>query len=187
MDSILSDMTSATVLMGVPTFYVRLLQAQGLNKTTTSNMRLFVSGSAPMLEETHKLWQEKTGHSIIERYGMSETNMNTSNPYDGERKAGTVGLPLPNVEVVVADPESGKPLNPGEVGSVEIRGPNVFSGYWNMPEKTAEEIRENGFFISGDLGVYGEDGYLSIVGRSKDLVISGGYNIYPKGVRTAHR
>ncbi|WP_299880594.1 malonyl-CoA synthase [uncultured Cocleimonas sp.] len=179
-DTILSDMNSASVLMGVPTFYVRLLQTEGLNKTSTINMRLFVSGSAPMLEETHKQWQEKTGHSIIERYGMSETNMNTSNPYDGERKAGTVGLPLPNTEVIVADPESGKPLNPGEVGSVEIRGPNVFSGYWNMPEKTAEEIRENGFFITGDLGVFGEDGYLSIVGRSKDLVISGGYNIYPK-------
>lgn len=179
-DSILSDMTNATVLMGVPTFYVRLLQTEGLNKSVTSNMRLFVSGSAPMLEETHKQWQEKTGHTIIERYGMSETNMNTSNPYDGDRKAGTVGFPLPDVEVIVADPESGEPLKTGEVGSVEIRGPNVFLGYWNKPDKTAEEIRKNGFFISGDLGVYDENGYLSIVGRSKDLVISGGYNIYPK-------
>ena len=179
-NQILSDMSRATVLMGVPTFYVRLLELESLNKDATKNMRLFVSGSAPMLEETHKSWNAKTGHSIIERYGMSETNMNTSNPYDGERRAGTVGYPLPGIEVIVADPETGTPVKTGEVGSVEVRGPNVFKGYWKMPEKTAEEFRENGFFITGDLGCYDEQGYLSIVGRSKDLVISGGYNIYPK-------
>ena len=179
-NQILSDMTKATVLMGVPTFYVRLLELEGLNQASTKNMRLFVSGSAPMLEETHRCWNARTGHSIIERYGMSETNMNTSNPYDGERRAGTVGYPLPGIEVIVADPETGAPLKTGEVGSVEVRGPNIFKGYWKMPEKTAEEFRENGFFITGDLGCYDDLGYLSIVGRSKDLVISGGYNIYPK-------
>jgi malonyl-CoA/methylmalonyl-CoA synthetase len=179
-NQILSEMSRATVLMGVPTFYVRLLTLESLNQATTKNMRLFVSGSAPMLEETHKSWSAKTGHSIIERYGMSETNMNTSNPYEGERRAGTVGYPLPGIEVIVADPETGTPLKTGEVGSVEVRGPNVFLGYWEMPDKTAEEFRENGFFITGDLGCFDKKGYLSIVGRSKDLVISGGYNIYPK-------
>ncbi|MCL4114262.1 UNVERIFIED_CONTAM: hypothetical protein GTU68_038139 [Idotea baltica] len=179
-DEILNDMDRASVLMGVPTFYVRLLEQDELSQSRTQNMRLFVSGSAPMLVETHKQWKDKTGHSIIERYGMSETNMNTSNPYDGDRRAGTVGFPLPNVEVIVTEVSTGKPLATGEVGSIEVRGPNVFKGYWKMPEKTAEELRESGFFITGDLGSYDEDGYLSIVGRSKDLVISGGYNIYPK-------
>ncbi len=177
---ILEDMTRATVLMGVPTFYIRLLELSGLDRSSTRNMRLFVSGSAPMLEDTHRQWEEKTGHAIIERYGMSETNMNTSNPYDGDRIAGTVGFPLPNVEVVVADVSTGKSLPLGEVGSIEVRGPNVFKGYWQLPEKTAEELRDSGYFITGDLGSFDERGYLSIVGRSKDLVISGGYNIYPK-------
>lgn len=177
---ILENMSRATVLMGVPTFYVRLLELDNLDNSSTKNMRLFVSGSAPMLEDTHKQWTAKTGHSIIERYGMSETNMNTSNPYDGDRVAGTVGFPLPNVEVLVTDETTGKSLQTGEVGSVEVRGPNVFKGYWKMPEKTAEEVRDSGFFITGDLGSYDDRGYLSIVGRSKDLVISGGYNIYPK-------
>ncbi len=179
-EEILADMQRATVLMGVPTFYVRLLELDGLNPESTQSMRLFVSGSAPMLADTHIEWQERTGHYIIERYGMSETNMNTSNPYDGDRIAGTVGYPLPNVDVIVTDQNTGKELETGEVGSVEVRGPNVFKGYWKMPEKTAEEIRDSGFFITGDLGSFDERGYLTIVGRSKDLVISGGYNIYPK-------
>lgn len=179
-EEILADMQRATVLMGVPTFYVRLLELDGLNPDSTQSMRLFVSGSAPMLADTHIEWQERTGHYIIERYGMSETNMNTSNPYDGDRIAGTVGYPLPNVDVIVTDQNTGKELETGEVGSVEVRGPNVFKGYWKMPEKTAEEIRDSGFFITGDLGSFDERGYLTIVGRSKDLVISGGYNIYPK-------
>jgi len=179
-DVILEDMSRATVLMGVPTFYVRLLELDALNTQSTKNMRLFVSGSAPMLEDTHKQWEAKTGHAIIERYGMSETNMNTSNPYDGDRRAGTVGYPLPNIEVLVTDVSTGKSLAIGEVGSIEVRGPNVFKGYWEMPEKTAEELRDSGFFITGDLGSFDKRGYLSIVGRSKDLVISGGYNIYPK-------
>lgn len=177
---ILSNLPRATVLMGVPTFYVRLLGLDGLNQEVTKTMRLFISGSAPMLAETHRNWSNRTNHSIIERYGMTETNMNTSNPYDGERRAGTVGFPLPDIEVIVADRENGQKLKNGEVGSIEIRGPNVFKGYWKMPEKTAEEIRESGFFITGDLGRYDDEGYLTIVGRSKDLVISGGYNIYPK-------
>jgi malonyl-CoA/methylmalonyl-CoA synthetase len=148
-------------------------------------MRLFVSGSAPLLAETHREWRRRTGHAILERYGMTETNMNTSNPYDGERKPGTVGLPLPGTEVIVTDPETGRALPQGETGMVEVRGPNVFKGYWRMPDKTAEELRESGFFITGDLGRFDADGYLSIVGRAKDLVISGGYNVYPKEVETA--
>ena len=145
-------------------------------------MRLFISGSAPLLAQTHVLWRERTGHAILERYGMTETNMNTSNPYDGERRAGTVGFPLPGVEVIVTNQENGQILPSGEIGVIEVRGPNVFKGYWEMPEKTSEEFRENGFFITGDLGTISEDGYVSIVGRSKDLIISGGYNIYPKEI-----
>jgi malonyl-CoA/methylmalonyl-CoA synthetase len=145
-------------------------------------MRLFVSGSAPLLAQTHMLWRERTGHAILERYGMTETNMNTSNPYDGERRAGTVGFPLPGVEVIVTNQENGQILPSGEIGVLEVRGPNVFKGYWEKPEKTSEELRENGFFITGDLGTISEDGYVSIVGRSKDLIISGGYNIYPKEI-----
>jgi malonyl-CoA/methylmalonyl-CoA synthetase len=145
-------------------------------------MRLFVSGSAPLLAETHDQWRDLTGHAILERYGMTETNMNTSNPYDGDRCAGTVGFPLPRIEVLVTDPATGAPLPKGETGVLEVRGPNVFAGYWNMPEKTAEELRDNGFFITGDLGRIDEDGYVHIVGRQKDLIISGGYNIYPKEI-----
>ena len=180
--AVLNDFSRATVLMGVPTFYVRLLKLSDLNKSAVADMRLFISGSAPLLAETHNEWSRRTGHDIIERYGLTETGMNTSNPYHGDRRAGTVGYPLPGVEVVVTDPESAEPLPVSEVGSIEVRGPNVFSGYWQMPEKTAEEIRENGFFITGDLGSYDELGYLSIIGRSKDLIISGGYNIYPKEI-----
>ncbi|MEZ5534453.1 MAG: malonyl-CoA synthase [Thiolinea sp.] len=179
--NIISSMPNATVLMGVPTFYVRLL---GQNKLADAarSMRLFVSGSAPLLAATHQQWQSVTGHAILERYGMTETGMNTSNPYSGERRAGTVGFPLPGTEVIITDPQTGEWLPQGETGSIEIRGPNVFKGYWQMPEKTAEELRDNGFFISGDLGFYDGAGYLNIVGRCKDLIITGGYNVYPKEV-----
>jgi malonyl-CoA/methylmalonyl-CoA synthetase len=145
-------------------------------------MRLFVSGSAPLLAETHTRFEARTGHRILERYGMTETNMNTSNPYEGDRRAGTVGFPLPGVELKITDPETGAELPQGEVGQIEVRGPNVFKGYWQMPEKTAAELREDGFFITGDLGRIDEDGYVHIVGRNKDLIISGGYNIYPKEI-----
>ncbi len=181
-EKILELMPEATVLMGVPTFYVRLLAQAGLTKASVSNMRLFVSGSAPLLAETHVKWQEQTGTAILERYGMTETNMNTSNPYDGDRRPGTVGLPLPSVEVIITDPSTGEKLPTGEVGSIEVRGPNVFKGYWNMPEKTKEELRDNGFFITGDLGMIDDRGYVSIIGRSKDLIITGGYNVYPKEI-----
>ena len=180
-DAICKRMPQASVLMGVPTFYVRLLEHPDLGNAS-KNMRLFVSGSAPMLPHTHALWKERTGQTILERYGMTETSMNTSNPYFGERRAGTAGLPLPGVEVIITDPATGKVLQNGRTGMIEIRGPNVFKGYWGMPEKTAEELRENGFFITGDLGSIGEDGYVSLVGRSKDLIISAGYNIYPKEI-----
>ena len=172
----------ATTMMGVPTFYTRMLQDQRLTPEATSHMRLFISGSAPLLAETHREWKARTGHAILERYGMTETNMLTSNPYSGERVAGSVGLPLPGVEVRIADPETGTLLATGEVGMIEVRGPNVFKGYWRMPEKTAAEFRPDGFFITGDLGRIDANGYVSIVGRGKDLVITGGYNVYPKEV-----
>lgn len=183
-DEVLWLMPKATALMGVPTFYVRLLQHAGLNREAASGMRLFVSGSAPLLAETHKRFRERTGHAILERYGMTETNMNTSNPYDGERVAGTVGLPLPGVSLRITDPETGSPLGTEETGMIEVKGPNVFKGYWRMPEKTEAEFRPDGYFITGDLGKIDADGYVRIVGRGKDLVISGGYNIYPKEVET---
>jgi len=181
-DLILSLMKKATVLMGVPTFYVRLLESTNLSRDAVANMRLFISGSAPLLAETHKQWQALTGTAILERYGMTETNMNTSNPYDGERRAGTVGMPLPGIEVRITDQDTGKEVAQGEIGSVEVRGPNVFKGYWQMPEKTKEEFRDDGFFITGDVGVMDNNNYLSIVGRSKDLIISGGFNVYPKEI-----
>jgi malonyl-CoA/methylmalonyl-CoA synthetase len=171
----------ATLMMGVPTFYTRLLARPDFDAGACSNMRLFISGSAPLLEETFEAFRERTGHTILERYGMTETGMNTSNPLDGERRAGTVGFPLPEVEVRVAD-EDGKILGPGEVGVLELRGPNVFGGYWRMPEKTAEEFREDGFFVTGDVSRIDERGYVHIVGRAKDLIISGGFNVYPKEV-----
>lgn len=174
----------ATVVMGVPTFYTRLLQDPRLTKETTAHMRLFIAGSAPLLAETHREWRARTGHSILERYGMTETSMLTSNPYEGERVPGSVGHPLLGVELRIADPETGAPLPDGEVGMIEVRGPNIFKGYWRMPEKTKAEFREDGFFITGDLGKIGEKGYVYIVGRGKDLVISGGYNVYPKEVET---
>ncbi len=179
-DSIIEHLPSVTSMMGVPTFYTRLLDDSRLERELVKDVRLFVSGSAPLLAETHVEFESRTGHRILERYGMTETNMNTSNPYNGERKAGTVGFPLPGVEIRIADAENGNLLSDGEVGIVEVKGPNVFSGYWKMPEKTKEEFREDGFFITGDMGSIDEDGYLKIVGRAKDLIISGGYNIYPK-------
>lgn len=181
-EAVIAALPRATTMMGVPTFYTRLLSDTRFNRDLAQHMRLFVSGSAPLLAETHRRFEDRTGHRILERYGMTETNMNTSNPYEGERKAGTVGLPLPGIEVEIRDPETGQLLPKGAVGMIEVRGPNVFQGYWNMPEKTAEELRESGFFITGDLGTIGADGYVTIVGRGKDLIISGGYNIYPKEV-----
>lgn len=179
---ILSLMPEATSLMGVPTFYTRLLQHPGLNRQVAANMRLFTSGSAPLTAETHRAFEERTGHRILERYGMTETNMNTSNPYAGERRAGTVGFPLPGVSLRVADRASGRRVPQGQIGILEVRGPNVFKGYWRMPEKTRQEFREDGYFITGDLGFVDADGYVHIVGRDKDLIISGGYNVYPKEV-----
>jgi malonyl-CoA/methylmalonyl-CoA synthetase len=181
-DAIIDALPHSTVLMGVPTFYTRLLSDNRFTQELTSKMRLFISGSAPLLAETHVQFEERTGHLILERYGMTETNMNTSNPYDGGRRAGTVGLALPGVEIKVTDPNTGETLPDGRIGVLEVRGPNVFQGYWEMPEKTAEELRENGFFITGDLGRIDDQGYVEIVGRNKDLIISGGYNIYPKEV-----
>jgi malonyl-CoA/methylmalonyl-CoA synthetase len=183
-DTVFRLLPRATTMMGVPTFYVRLLQDPRLDRQSTKHMRLFISGSAPLLAETHRQWRDRTGHAILERYGMTETNMNTSNPYDGDRVPGTVGFPLPGVELRVTDPESGAELAQGEVGMIEVRGPNVFKGYWRMPEKTAQEFRPDGFFITGDLGRIDERGYVHIVGRGKDLVISGGYNVYPKEVES---
>jgi len=179
--AILDDLPRATALMGVPTFYTRLLASERLNRDLVGHMRLFVSGSAPLLAETHVEFEARTGHRILERYGMTETNMNTSNPYEGERRAGTVGFPLPGTEVRIADTD-GNPLAQGEIGGIEVRGPNVFVGYWGLPEKTKSEFRTDGFFITGDVGMIDEDGYLHIVGRAKDLIISGGFNIYPKEI-----
>ena len=181
---ILSLMPRATAMMGVPTFYTRLLKEPGLTREATAHMRLFVSGSAPLLAETHREWSARTGHAILERYGMTETNMNTSNPYDGERIAGTVGFPLPDVALRVVDPETGAVLGADEVGMIEVKGPNVFKGYWRMPEKTAAEFKADGFFVTGDLGKVDARGYVHIVGRGKDLIISGGFNVYPKEIET---
>lgn len=182
LDNIMAFLPQATTMMGVPTFYTRLLSDNRFTSERAQHMRLFISGSAPLLAETHIEFENRTGHRILERYGMTETNMNTSNPYDGERRAGTVGFALEGTEVKITDDETGVELPKGEIGQIEVRGPNVFKGYWQMPEKTAEELRQNGFFITGDLGQFDEDGYLQIVGRNKDLIISGGYNIYPKEI-----
>lgn len=181
-EQVFKYLPKATSMMGVPTFYVRLLQDQRLSKEAVKHMRLFVSGSAPLLAETHREWRERTGHAILERYGMTETNMNTSNPYDGDRVAGTVGFPLPGVSARVTDPETGKELARDEIGMIEVKGPNVFKGYWRNPEKTKAEFRADGFFITGDLGKIDPAGYVHIVGRGKDLIITGGYNVYPKEV-----
>ena len=181
-DAVLEALPKATMMMGVPTFYTRLLSETAFNKAVTANMRVFISGSAPLLAETHIAFEHRTGHRILERYGMTETNMITSNPYEGNRVAGTVGYPLPDTEVKITSPETGETLPANEIGVIEIRGDNVFQGYWKMPEKTAEELREDGFFITGDLAVMDEEGRVTIVGRQKDLIIAGGYNIYPKEI-----
>ncbi len=182
----IASMSQATVFMGVPTLYVRMLAEPTLNKAAVKNMRLFIAGSAPLLVETFSEWQKRTGHTILERYGMSETAMLTSNPYaadrryanQSERRGGTVGFPLPGVQLRVCD-DQGQALPVGEIGAIEVKGPNVFKGYWRMPEKTAEEFTADGFFKTGDVGKIDERGYVTIVGRSKDLIISGGYNVYP--------
>jgi malonyl-CoA/methylmalonyl-CoA synthetase len=179
--AILAALPGATVMMGVPTFYTRLLAEPGLTPDAVRNVRVFISGSAPLLLDTFKEWQSRTGHTILERYGMSEAGMITSNPYEGERRGGTVGFPLADVSVRVATAE-GRALSAGEPGEVQIRGPNVFAGYWRMPEKTKEEFTEDGWFHTGDVGQWSADGYLSIVGRAKDLIISGGFNVYPKEI-----
>jgi malonyl-CoA/methylmalonyl-CoA synthetase len=171
----------STVMMGVPTYYVRLLLDAGFGRDTVRNMRLFISGSAPLLKETFDEFKARTGHTILERYGMSEGGMFTSNPYDGERRGGTVGLPLPGTEVRIVSDE-GTPVAPGEVGNIQVRGANVFVGYWRMPEKTKEEFTADGFFKTGDMGSWGPDGYVAISGRSKDLIITGGLNVYPKEI-----
>ena len=183
-DLIIKLMARATVLMGVPTFYTRLLQSHGLTRDSTSHMRLFISGSAPLLADTHREWEARTGHAVLERYGMTETNMNTSNPYDGDRVPGAVGQALPGVSVRVTDPETGAPLAQEAIGMIEVKGPNVFKGYWRMPDKTKAEFRGDGFFITGDLGKIDGKGYVHILGRGKDLVISGGFNVYPKEVES---
>jgi len=180
---VMRHLPRSTVFMGVPTYYVRLLAEESFGKETCANMRLFVSGSAPLLMETFNEFGRRTGHTILERYGMSETTMLVSNPYEGKRVGGTVGLPLPGVSVRVVKGD-GTPCEAGEVGDIQVKGPNVFQGYWRMPEKTAEEFTADGYFKTGDVGKFDEDGYLSIVGRSKDLIISGGYNVYPKEIES---
>ncbi len=174
----------ATMLMGVPTFYSRLLASERLTRDAAGGMRLFVSGSAPLLAVTHAEFEARTGQRILERYGMTETGMNASNPLVGERRAGTVGPALPGVELRVCGPD-GAELAVDAVGVLEVRGPNVFAGYWRMPERTAEEMRPGGWFVTGDLARIAADGYVTIVGRAKDLIISGGLNVYPKEVEQA--
>ncbi len=180
---VIRQLPRSTVFMGVPTYYVRLLSDPAFTRDCSSNIRLFVSGSAPLLTETFTQFAERTGHTILERYGMSETAMLTSNPYEGERRAGTVGPALPGVSVRVVD-SAGRSCAAGEIGDIQVKGPNVFKGYWQMPEKTAEEFTADGYFRTGDVGRLDADGYLSIVGRSKDLIISGGYNVYPKEIES---
>ena len=189
---VLQKLPEATVFMGVPTLYMRLLAEPGLDQSVVRNMRLFVAGSAPLLIETFTEWQTRTGHTIVERYGMSETAMLTSNPYasdarysgQNQRRGGTVGFPLPGVSLRVQD-DDGKDLPTGEIGGIQVKGPNVFAGYWQMPEKTNEEFTFDGFFKTGDVGKVDADGYVTIVGRSKDLIISGGYNVYPAEIEAA--
>jgi malonyl-CoA/methylmalonyl-CoA synthetase len=180
-EAVLERLPESTVMMGVPTFYTRLLDTPEFNKGLCAGMRLFVSGSAPLLAETHRDFEARSGHRILERYGMTETGMITSNPYAGERVAGSVGFALPGIDVRIADDE-GRELPRGETGVLEMTGPNVFKGYWRMPEKTQAEFRADGWFITGDMAVMDHEGRVSIVGRAKDLIISGGYNIYPKEI-----
>lgn len=180
-DAAIAALPGCTVMMGVPTFYTRLLTHPGLG-AAARHMRLFISGSAPLLPDTHRQWQAATGHAILERYGMTETAMLTTNPYDGARVPGSVGPALDGVDLRVMDPVTGAALAQGETGMIEVRGPNIFKGYWQLPEKTAAEFRPDGYFITGDLGYIDPDGYVHIVGRGKDLVISGGLNVYPREV-----
>jgi malonyl-CoA/methylmalonyl-CoA synthetase len=182
--AVLETLPRATVMMGVPTFYTRLLAEPQLDRTSVSNVRLFVSGSAPLLVDTFEAFAARTGHRILERYGMTETGMIATNPLKGERRAGTVGHPLPGVSVRITS-DAGEPVPNGTIGNVEVKGPNVFQGYWRMPEKTAAEFRADGYFITGDLGMFDESGYLRLIGRAKDLIISGGLNVYPKEVEEA--
>jgi len=184
-DEVVRFLPRASVIMGVPTFYTRLLEHTDFTRERAAHMRLFISGSAPLLASTHDEFSARAGHAILERYGMTETGMNTSNPYDGDRIAGTVGFPLPGVALRIADPETGRQLGTGEIGMIEVKGPNVFKGYWRMPEKTAAEFRPDGFFITGDIGKIDERGYVHIVGRGKDLIITGGFNVYPKEIELA--
>ena len=179
---VLSLMSLATTMMGVPTFYTRLLQSEQLSREATAGMRLFISGSAPLLAETHVEFERRTGHIILERYGMTETSMITSNPLAGERKAGSVGLPLPSVDVRITDLGNHAPVARGAIGMIELKGPNLFKGYWQNPEKTAEDMTVEGYFRTGDVGSIDKDGYLTISGRAKDLIISGGFNVYPKEI-----
>ena len=181
---VLRDLPRATVMMGVPTFYTRLLAQPQFDREVCRNMRLFISGSAPLLLETFKDFQARTGQTILERYGMSEAGMICSNPLDAQRRGGSVGFPLPGVSVRVAN-EQDRPLTRGEVGGIQLKGENVFAGYWHMPEKTREEFTVDGYFRTGDVGTIDADGYVSIVGRAKDLIISGGYNVYPKEIELA--
>jgi len=179
--AVVKRLPDATVFMGVPTMYVRLLREPDFGRESCRNMRLFISGSAPLLMETFNEFRERSGHTILERYGMSETVMLTSNPYhakDGQRRGGTVGFPLPGVSLRIAD-DKGQPCRTDEIGGIEVKGPNVFGGYWRMPEKTKEEFTADGWFKTGDVGKIGADGYVTIVGRAKDLIITGGYNVYP--------
>ena len=181
-EKVIEYLPKSTVMMGVPTFYTRLLESKKLNSQITENIRVFISGSAPLLSETHKEFEKVTGHKILERYGMTETNMNTSNPYDGERRAGTVGIPLPGINIRITDPETNVKLGSEKIGMIEIKGENIFEGYWAMEEQTKDSFTLDGYFITGDLGKFSSDGYLSIIGRNKDLIISGGLNIYPKEI-----
>jgi malonyl-CoA/methylmalonyl-CoA synthetase len=181
-EAVLAALHKATALMGVPTFYTRLLAHPALARQSMTSMRLFISGSAPLLAQTHEAWRQKTGHVILERYGMTETGMNTSNPYEGERVAGTVGPPLPDVALRIVDQTTSKAVELGAVGVIEVKGPNVCSGYWRNEAKTAEAFTADGWFITGDVGLMDEAGYVSIVGREKDLIITGGLNVYPKEI-----
>ncbi|HEX2115101.1 MAG TPA: malonyl-CoA synthase [Alphaproteobacteria bacterium] len=181
LEAILRLLPRATVFMGVPTFYVRLLAEKRFTRELVAHMRLFIAGSAPLLPDTFNSFRVRTGHTILERYGMTETGMLTSNPLHGDRIAGSCGQALPGVEVRVAD-EAGHILAPGKIGVIEVRGPNVFKGYWRMPDKTKAEFRPDGFFITGDVGHIDERGYVYISGRAKDLIISGGFNVYPKEI-----
>lgn len=184
-EAVLKHIPKATAMMGVPTFYSRLLARPDFTADTVQNMRLFISGSAPLSAEVHRNFTARTGLAILERYGMTETNMITSNPYDGTRKPGAVGFPLPGISARIADPQTGKELERGEIGVIELTGPNVFKGYWRMPQKTRDVFRDDGYFITGDLGYIDEDGYFTISGRDKDLIISGGLNVYPAEIENA--